>query len=142
MACFTRATSDPVDAPLSVGSVAAADQPSTTRGLKRASSAGAAEERQFAARLLGGDLAAVSPLEDVDTAIGSARSRMLSLSSAAMRAATSGCGPCACLSAVVVAMSKLAINLCGGVVLAPVAGVGDDDADRRADVGGLEGLVR
>jgi hypothetical protein len=37
---------------------------------------------------------------------------------------------------------QLTINLCGGVVLAPVAGVGDNDADRRVDVGRLEGLVR
>jgi hypothetical protein len=37
---------------------------------------------------------------------------------------------------------QLTINLCRGVVLAPVAGVGNDDADGGVDVGRLEGRVR
>jgi hypothetical protein len=35
---------------------------------------------------------------------------------------------------------QLTINLCGGVVLAPVASVGDNDADRGVDVGRLDSI--
>ena len=64
-------TSNPVDASLPVRAVATADQPGTTRGTETGQQrVGAAErEAQFAARLLRADLAAVSPVKDVDTAI-------------------------------------------------------------------------
>ena len=64
-------TADPVNASLSVGPVAAADQPGTTRGPETGQQRiGAAQgETQFATRLLRADLAAVSPLKNGDTAV-------------------------------------------------------------------------
>jgi hypothetical protein len=130
-------TSDPVDAWLPVGPVAAADQPGTTRGPETGQQrVGAAEgEAQFAAGLLGGDLAAVSPLKDLDTAI------ELAAVTDALLVVGGDAGGNRRLRSLRLLVGggrgdeQLTINLCGGVVLAPVAGVGDNDADLRVDVG-------
>ena len=129
MACLTPdVTSDPVDASLSVGPVSAADQSGTTRGPEPGQQrVGAAEgETQFAARLLGGDLAAVSPLKDVDTAVelGVVEPALLVVSGDA----GGNLGPRS-LRLLVGGRSgdeQLTSNLCCCVVLAPVAGVGDN----------------